>query len=620
MRLLLIALLIAILSSCLFLPVPLGLGESNPNVLRVPIDYPRIQTAINAADAGDVILIAPGAYYETLTINKNDLTLTGEDRQLTIINGEQSGPIISIRATNVLINNITMKLGHDGIFLIHSQNCRLIDNNLVDIYYYAVLLSNSHNNQILNNTITRDRISCWAGIRLESSTGNLIQNNNITEINETYGVGLFSSENNTIQDNNIARNNEGIYMFHSSYNIFERNNITANKWSAIRLENSNNNSIQSNYLSQNWPGLRFTDSFQNKICHNNFVDNIVQVDFLGESVNIWDDGYPSGGNYWSDHNWTDLFSGPYQNLTGSDGIGDEPYMLNPQDVDSFPLNGVLLHANVGEWNNTTYFIDTICNYTVSSLMLHPNDRFVQFEIDTINNSLGFCRTMIPKPIMYSSTTEWKVLINAEPTNYTVTEDETSTYLFFPVTHPANTVKIIGAKTIVLPKIHEITLSKIVANATRLYFGDKLKVIVTVHNLGETSETFNVSAYLNNTQIATFDVVNVAQNENISQTFVLDSGNMSLYVDYEAKFQAGPVSDERNITDNIFVLNKIIVKIAGDLNGDAIVDILDIAIVAQVFGTTPNDPNWNPIADINNDALIDILDISKVATEFNKTYP
>jgi hypothetical protein len=54
-------------------------------------------------------------------------------------------------------------------------------------------------------------------------------------------------------------------------------------------------------------------------------------------MNTWDNGYPSGGNYWSDYNGTDSFSGPYQNLPGSDFIGDTPYVINSNNTDHYPL-------------------------------------------------------------------------------------------------------------------------------------------------------------------------------------------------------------------------------------------------------------------------------------------
>lgn len=57
--------------------------------------------------------------------------------------------------------------------------------------------------------------------------------------------------------------------------------------------------------------------------------------------NFWDNGYPTGGNYWSDYNGTDFYGGPHQNETGSDGIGDTPYCIllgnRTMNVDNYPL-------------------------------------------------------------------------------------------------------------------------------------------------------------------------------------------------------------------------------------------------------------------------------------------
>jgi hypothetical protein len=43
-----------------------------------------------------------------------------------------------------------------------------------------------------------------------------------------------------------------------------------------------------------------------------------------DSNDFWDVGYPSGGNYWSSYTGIDFCSGPYQNISGSNGIGDSP--------------------------------------------------------------------------------------------------------------------------------------------------------------------------------------------------------------------------------------------------------------------------------------------------------
>jgi hypothetical protein len=66
------------------------------------------------------------------------------------------------------------------------------------------------------------------------------------------------------------------------------------------------------------------------------VGNAIQIDSY-DSANTWDDGYPSGGNYWSDYNGTDLFNGLNQNETGSDGIGDTSYVIDAANQDRYPL-------------------------------------------------------------------------------------------------------------------------------------------------------------------------------------------------------------------------------------------------------------------------------------------
>ena len=63
---------------------------------------------------------------------------------------------------------------------------------------------------------------------------------------------------------------------------------------------------------------------------------------------------------------------------------------------------------------------------------------------------------------------------------------------------------------------------------------------------------------------------------------------------------------------------LLTSIYGDLNGDGIVNISDIFIVAKAFHSSPGDPDWNPIADINNDDWINIIDIWEVAKAYGKT--
>jgi parallel beta-helix repeat protein len=127
----------------------------------------------------------------------------------------------------------------------------------------------------------------------------------------------------------------GIRLFRFSYNnTISRNNITNNS-NGIGLVDSGRNCIFGNSIKGNHLGVEFYRSSGNLLYHNNFVNPSQIRTFMSE--NVWDDGYPSGGNYWSDYTGVDLHSGPYQNEPGYDWIGDSPYVIDENDQDSYPL-------------------------------------------------------------------------------------------------------------------------------------------------------------------------------------------------------------------------------------------------------------------------------------------
>jgi len=57
----------------------------------------------------------------------------------------------------------------------------------------------------------------------------------------------------------------------------------------------------------------------------------------------------------------------------------------------------------------------------------------------------------------------------------------------------------------------------------------------------------------------------------------------------------------------------------DINEDGIVNILDMQIVAEAFGSEPGDPNWNEDADLDNDDYVGIKDMYFVSQAWQKCY-
>jgi parallel beta-helix repeat protein len=199
-----------------------------------------------------------------------------------------------------------------------------------------------------------------AGIELLETSQTTIKEN-ILERNE-YGIFLYSSSNNTILKNNVTDSGyTGIMLFiENRFNNILNNSITNSAYRGISIQRSFNNTIADNNISncrnpdQFAGGIWIGSSSNNRIFHNIFIDNANQVKIYDTAANVWDDGYPSGGNYWSDYTGVDEKRGPSRNETGSDGIGDTPYIIDSNNQDNYPLmNPYLLPRQLRvEWNKT----------------------------------------------------------------------------------------------------------------------------------------------------------------------------------------------------------------------------------------------------------------------------
>ena len=349
----------------LLLLVPIAsfkIEKAHATTIVVPDDYPTIQEAINNANEEDTVLVRNGTYHEQLTVNKT-ITLEGESRDTTILDGVGSPQIaVEVDADNVKITGFTIQHCSTGIWVNEYSNCT-ISGNTVTNNQRGVVLSSSANTTISANYITAS--TQGSGISLRSSDNNWVYENTITD-NAMDGISVSSSSNNSITGNCITENIQGagVYIgsnppetssynsvtgntisdnewgiwFVANYSIISANTITDCSWAGILVDHhSICNSIAGNDLRNNYHGIwLYSPADGNTIFHNNFVNNADQV-YSSQPVNVWDEGYPSGGNYWSDFNSPDVFSGPYQNETGSDGIGDTPYVIDANNTDSYPL-------------------------------------------------------------------------------------------------------------------------------------------------------------------------------------------------------------------------------------------------------------------------------------------
>ena len=303
--------------------------------ITVPDDYPTIQEAIDHASMGDTVFVKAGTYHENVEVNKSMLSLLGENMATTIIDGDQAGDCVHVIADSAKICGLTIR-NASGVYScvkLSSDWNEVVNCNLTDGWCGVSIDRFCGGNVIANNSIS-DNLN---GISGELWWNSRIVNNTIVDNLLGIWIGPYS-KNNEISFNIIKGHySEGISMWQSSNNTFEANDITDNNrggyWAAIVI------------------GFQVGASWGNKFFHNNIMSKGRQVDLQGrQEPIIWDDGYPSGGNYWSDYNGTDVYSGPYQNASRSDGIGDAPYLIDENNVDRYPLIHPLQKRNPPIWD------------------------------------------------------------------------------------------------------------------------------------------------------------------------------------------------------------------------------------------------------------------------------
>jgi len=311
-------------------------ARSSPGTITVPDDYPTIQAAVDAASPGDTVFVRAGTYNGSIQIGK-PLTLKGESNQNTILRLQGRGNImigLHVTASDVTVSGFhlispvaasgkVMLIVVDGRGGVTSDNCVIKDNVLEEYGTDALTLIGSRGDEVVGNVISSQDGTCTL---LMSSSNCLIRNNSLSG-SEWVGIVLvFSSSNNTVSNNFITNQIDS----------------RSEQCGAVTIgSSSHSNTVTGNTLVNNDYGVTCWQLTQNNVIyHNNFVNNTHQSYSDDDARNFWDNGYPSGGNYWSDYSGTDLYSSQYQNGTGSDGIGDTSYVIDAYNRDNYPLMGL----------------------------------------------------------------------------------------------------------------------------------------------------------------------------------------------------------------------------------------------------------------------------------------
>ena len=274
----------------------------------------------------------------------------------------------SLTVGSILVNNNTINSGDDGMYVY----IKYFGSNMYGSSSFAIGDIQFNDNKI-NSGDDGIYVDSFYGVGYYMYDNSSFTMGNIefsgNSINSTYegifiynieyvgyemdGTSSFVMVDFLVNDNIINSGDDGIFL-NTSYNkrfgynvhgnasftmgnIEFSSNTISNSTAGIYLTDLENATIRKNLIPNCSYGIYLVNSNNNLIYHNNFINNTVQANVTAGYANTWDNDYPSGGNYWSDYNGTDLFSGLYQNITGSDFRGDTPYVIDSNNTDRYPL-------------------------------------------------------------------------------------------------------------------------------------------------------------------------------------------------------------------------------------------------------------------------------------------
>ena len=267
-----------------------------------PGNYTKIQDAIDNASEGDTVFVYDDSspYYENVDIKNVSISLIGEDKNTTVIDGGG----IFIDVDNVKIAGFMIINGYCGIAITSHFNI-ITGNNICFNYDCGICSEDGTSNVIIGNTLFENGnfgifledvskidiidnviFSNHYGIFIDYSNDiNLIDN--VIFSNNYTGAGFFNLKNCTITGNIISDNGNG----QNSFGV------------GMILEYSTNILIRRNTFQNNFEGL-FVPFGNTRIEENNFIGNTINAQttiFNRETVWL--------ANYWD--NWIGLkFHGP----------------------------------------------------------------------------------------------------------------------------------------------------------------------------------------------------------------------------------------------------------------------------------------------------------------------
>jgi len=177
--------------------------------------------------------------------------------------------------------------------------------------------------------------------------------------------------------------------------------------------------------------------------------------------------------------------------------------------------------------------------------------------------------------------------------------------------------------------HNIAILDANVSCLKVKMGELLEVNCTIKNYGSVEENVVISHGQNSSNVWTAprylepailysENVTIATGSHLNYVYSWNTSNEAPRL-YSISIYAHLVPDEIDASDNIRLVNTVIIISPADVDANGEINIIDLLITARAYGSTPENLDWNEEADINKDDIINIMDLFLIAKVFGEIY-
>ncbi|HTT26611.1 MAG TPA: right-handed parallel beta-helix repeat-containing protein, partial [Thermoplasmata archaeon] len=309
--------------------------------------------------------------------------------------------IESSRSVTVRSDNLSHASG-DALYVESSAGVTIADNDLTYAGAYALVLSGTAQVQADGNDL---RFAASASAGIFSGLGVTVTNERGGDSTQPYGVGfVVASGADVLLENDSAPATNVSFELSGAADVQLLGSNGSDSYVGVQFSNVNGATVAGNTFDNDRFGFSTGGDFGVMVYHNNFVNDSGWMNPASAEQVTWDHGYPGGGNFWG--NWTgpDLRSGPFQDLTGADGLVDTPLTINGSNVDRYPLTRpwtehTIAFSETGLGPGTAWSIDV-----AGTVLRGTSPVLVYSVVNASNESLPYRVVPVPGYVTLSAPT------------------------------------------------------------------------------------------------------------------------------------------------------------------------------------------------------------------------